>query len=317
MIAERISGVWNGFFFRGFSGESLGVLRVLFGIGLFIFHFTQFDNVFRYDISGPHYYYLDPMWHFQLLGIQTHVPVVTLAAFVLLLLSTASMTLGRYTRSSILLVVLCIFYLKGARDSVAGDVHHRYLIPIQILFFLAISRCGDVLSWDALRRAKRGLRPVPLEEWEASWPIKAMQLYCVSFYFWGGVAKLRVTGWAWFADGERIQSLLMKRALIWGAGEDGVPLGNSLAYQLAQWPDLCMLLSLATELMELGFPLLLLVRNNRWRFILLAGVACFHLANLVLVYVGFALIPVVFLVFFDFAPWSQRLRSRWNCGAAV
>ena len=101
-------------------------------------------------------------------------------------------------------MILCIFYLKGVRDSFAGDVHHRYLIPMQLLLFLLLSRCGDARSLDLRRRAS----VTPPAEWEASWPIKAMQVYCASFYLWSIIAKLRVSGWTWFAGGKRFRKAI-------------------------------------------------------------------------------------------------------------
>ena len=125
------------------------------------------------------------------------------------------------------------------------------------------------------------------------------------------LAKLRVTGWAWFADGQRIQSLLLARSIMWGATEEGHAVGNVLAYQLALSPSLCFLLGLMTLVMEFGFPLILLL-GPRWRLIALAGVMGFHIANLVLAYVGFFLIPIVYLAFFDLEPVWQRMRRWWR-----
>jgi len=236
-------------------------------------------------------------------------PLGNYVGFALLLLFTLTMTFGLWTRTSIGLVIVLIFYLKGMRDSVTGDVHHRYLIPVQILFFLMLSKAGQLRSIDARIRRWRGRAARHIEEWEASWPIKAMQLYVVSFYFWSGVAKLRVSGFEWFEGGQRLQAILLKRALIWGADANGVPTGNPLAWELAHHPDLCLALSLTVIVMELGFPMLLLVRSEIWRAVLLSGVFLFHVANLFLIYVGFALIPIVFLVFFDLARWRWPRRA--------
>jgi hypothetical protein len=303
---------WNRFFYTGFSGESLGALRIAFGAGLLLFHFTQFDHVFRSRLGGAGYYYLDPMWHFRLLGIDHMVPWLNYAVFGLLLVATLTMTIGLRTRTSIACVLLCILYLKGVRDSVAGDVHHRYLMPTWILFFLLLSKSGWVRSLDERFRRARGAAARRVEEWEASWPIKAAQLYVVSFYFWGGLAKMRVSGPDWFIDGRYLQSILVKRSLIWGADESGAPLGNTLAWELAQHPKLCMALALTVLGMEFGFPLLLAVRSALWRALLLLGVTFFHLANLVLIYVGFAFVPIVFLVFFDLDDVWKRLQRWWH-----
>ncbi|MGH0038239.1 MAG: hypothetical protein ACQGVK_24675 [Myxococcota bacterium] len=312
-LLEPVTRRWNDFFYRGFSGGSLGALRIAFGAGLFLFHFSQFDHVFRSRVGGAQYYFLDPMWHFQLFGIEHMVPLASYLAFGLLLVATLTMTVGLWTRTSIVCVLLCILYLKGVRDSVAGDVHHRYLMPTQILLFLLLSKSGWTRSLDERFRRARGAAARRLEEWEASWPIKAAQLYVVSFYFWSALAKMRVSGTDWFIEGRYLQSILLKRSLIWGADETGAPVGNTLAWELAQHPMLCMALALTVLGMEFGFPLILWVRSALWRAVLLAGVCAFHVANLVLIYVGFAFVPIVFLVFFDLDDVWRRWQ-RWRGG---
>lgn len=298
--------IWNGFFFTGFTVESLGLLRVCFATGLFFFHITQFFGLLTLDPFGPHYWFYEPIWYFELLGIHRHVPWLSDAVFVLLMASTVTLALGWRTRTSIAVVITCIFYLKGVRDSLTGDLHHRYLVPMQILLLLLVSKCGHAYSLDERRRRVKQR----VESWQASWPIRAMQLYTVSFYFWSGCAKLRVSGWDWVGNGSRVQELLIGRAVMWGVDTGGDPIANPLAWFVAQHPTLCWLLAATTITMELGFPLLLLVRDDRLRFLALLGVAFFHLANAVMAYVGFALFPIVFLIFFDLEKVKQRIQAR-------
>jgi hypothetical protein len=315
-VIERLTSgarrTWNGFFYEGFSAESLGMLRICFGTGLFFFHFTQFTNLLTLDPFGTHFYFFERMWHFQLLGIEYHVPWLSFAIFGLLLVSTLSLTFGVRTRTSIVVLITCIFYLKGVRDSFSGDVHHRYLVLMQILLMLLLSKCGHAYSWDERRRAVKSR----VEEWEASWPIKAMQLYTVLFYFWGGIAKFRVSGWTWVADGARVQELLMSRAIMWGVDPGGDPIANPMAWWIAEQPALCFVLGASTLVMEIGFPLLLLLlRSARQRLIVLLGVTVFHVANTVLAFVGFGLFPIVFLIFFDLEhvkQWFAARRKRAN-----
>ena len=65
-------------------------------------------------------------------------------------------------------------------------------------------------------RRLRGAAHRSIEEWEASWPIRTMQVYIASFYLWSAIAKMRVSGWAWLENGGRIQATLMKRSVMWG-----------------------------------------------------------------------------------------------------
>jgi hypothetical protein len=311
-MIDALKRRWDTFFFTGFSAESLGLLRMWLGVGLLFFHVMQFESLAKVRITGPGFVYLEPIWYFQLLGIQQDVPWLNPIVFALLIAATVSMIVGRWTRSSIVLMIVCIFYLKGVRDSYTGDVHHRYLIPMQLLFLLLLSKCGQVLSRDARRAATKAVPMPSVAVWEASWPIKAMQLYVASFYLWSIIAKIRVAGWAWFENGERLQNLLLKRSVMWGVGPDGVPLGNESAFWLAHQETLLMVLARLTLVMEFGFPLLLFIRDPRLRFYALLGVTVFHVANFLLLYVGFLFLPIVFLVFFDLVPVRDSFRVRWR-----
>jgi hypothetical protein len=308
---------WDRFWFTGFSVESLAMLRICFGIGLLFFHVTQFYTFFLLDLRGPHFYFMEPVWYFELLGIERQNPILANAGFALLELATLGMILGYRTRLSIGLQILLIFYLQGVRDSVTGDQHHRYLVPIQMLFFLLLSKCGYAYSLDARRSPRVAAAGRAVPEWQASWPIKAMQVYCASFYLWSVLAKLRVTGWIWFTDPRRIQDLLLSRSLIWGATDAGEPVFNPLPYWLMQQETLCRILGFSTFVMEAGFPLILFMPSPRARLLFLLGVAFFHVSNTVLAYVGFGLFPIVFFVFFDLedvrrrvVAWFRRIRSR-------
>ena len=307
-LATGVRRVWDEFFYTGFSVEGLALLRICFGVGLFFFHFTQFNFLFEIDPTGLSFRHIEPMWYFELLGIDWHVPAVSLVMFGVLLCGTLAMAAGYRTKLAILLVLVCLFYLKGARDSMAGDVHHRNLVPTHMLFLLLLSRCGYAYSVDAWRGRARGR----VEVWQASWPIKAMQVYTVSFYFWSAVAKLRMSGWAWVGHGQNIQDLLIGRSLQWGATETGEAVFNPFPYWVAQQETLCFLLAAGTLVMEFGFPLLLLLKSPKLRLVALSGVGVFHLATAALAYVGFALFPIVFFIFFDLEDVRRRLVAWWR-----
>ena len=309
MVTKRLGQIWNDFFYTGFSAESLGLLRLYFGFCLIPFHFSQFaDHLATLDPFGPAFYFTRPMWHFDLLGLHYHLPLVSFVVFAVLIAATLSMAVGKWTRLSIGVVIVCIFYLKGVRDSFTGDVHHRYFIPIHMLFFLLLSQSGATHSWDARTRPFAS----PLSDWQASWPIKAMQVYCVSFYVWSLIAKLRVTGWAWFAAEGQLQEKLIRRSVRWGINDAGEAVHHVWAFQIAQTPELLLLFNVLTFVIEAGLPLILLVRHTTWRLAIVAAVTAFHISSVVLLHVGFILIPIVFLMFFDLAPVHACLLRRWR-----
>jgi hypothetical protein len=79
-----------------------------------------------------------------------------------------------------------------------------------------------------------------------------------------------------------------------------------------QQETLCRILGYSTFVMEAGFPLILFMPSPRARLLFLLGVAFFHVANTVLAYVGFALFPIVFFIFFDLEKVRQRLAGRFR-----
>jgi len=307
----NMTAAWNRFWFTGYSAESLGLVRFCFGLGLFFFNLTQFWTLILIDPTGGSFFYIRPVWYFEPFGLVQNYPLFDLFALGALQLATLSMAFGHRTRLSTILVIVLVCYLRGVRDSILGEGHHRYHVPVNLLLILAVSKCGGAHSLDARRRAS-GSGPPAVAEWEASWPLMAMQLYTASFYFWSFIAKVRTTGWNWFFDPRRIQDLLLERSLTWGVTADGEPVFNALPYWLSQQEELCRMLGVGTLILEAGFPLILLVKRPLARLLFLAGVAFFHLANLVLAYVSFALLPICFFVFFDLEDARVRLARWWE-----
>jgi len=138
--STTVANAWENFFFHGGTAERLGFMRIVLGIGLIPFHILQFAYLFSFQIDGARFFHSEPIWYFKLLNVEWHDPVMLWVVFVILIGSTVTFALGWYTRASLVVMLICIFYLKGMRDSVAGDVHHRYLIPVHVLLFFLLSR---------------------------------------------------------------------------------------------------------------------------------------------------------------------------------
>jgi hypothetical protein len=297
-LAEKGRRALHGFFFTGFSGESLVLLRVYVGVALFFFHVSQYYSLLEIDPFGTGFVYLERVWYVAALGIERDRPLVSWVVLALLMAANVTMTLGRRPRLSIAIVLLANIYLSGVRDSFTGDTHHRFLIPGHILFFLLLSECGRA--------------PGRILEWQASWPIRAGQLYTASFYFWSLVAKLRMSGWGWFEGGGKLQEILLERSVMWGLTPGGEPTGNIVAFELAHRPGLLTALSCGVFLLEGAFPLVLFIRRARLRLLFLLGATAFHVVNFALLYVGFVFTPLFFVIFFDLVPVQARLREGWR-----
>ena len=312
--SSRLARAWDWYFFRGYSGDSLGALRALFGAGLLLYHIPQFLHVITLDPFGPSARFLEPIWYFEGLGIDTHVPWLNIPVFAVLMGATAFFMLGRRTRAAIVVTFVCILYLKGVRDSFAGDVHHRYIVPCVMLFLFYLSKCDHRFALDAHRYRDR-----TVEEWEASWPIRTAQTYIVLFYFWAVVAKLRVTGWTWFDPAGQIQAKLLERSLRAGYTEAGELVRRAYAFELAEHVWVVFAFGALVAVFELLAPLVLLIRRTWTTALFLLGAGAFHVANFILLNVQFYIYPIVFLTFFDMAPFARWARkwARERSGSAT
>ncbi|HBR57207.1 MAG TPA: hypothetical protein DEA22_07035 [Blastocatellia bacterium] len=298
-IIQTVQNGWDRFWFSNPTTiENIGLARIGLGLGLILLNISEFHTLLTLNLSGPYFYYIERVWYFKLLGIETMIPALNLAFFALLMAATVGVILGWRTRISAAVLILCIFYLMGVRDSIAGDEHHRYYMWVHALVFLAIGRAGEVLGLDA-RRARR-----PMEAWEATWPIRAAQAYVAWFYFISAVAKVRVSGMNWLATGAPVQKMLLVAQSRWGVDD------TTVGRMLSDNPTLALIAVVMTMTVEFGFPLLLFVRSEKLRLIFLLGIAFFHITNAAIGGVNFWVTPFLFIVFFDLGKrFEGRARS--------
>ena len=299
-----ISRAWDWFFYEGYSGDSLGALRALLGGGLFLYHISQFPHVLILDPNGAQAQFIEPIWYFVYLGIETHIPWLNIPIFILMMAATICFMIGKWTKPSIIVMVICIFYLKGVRDSFAGDVHHRYLVPVTMLFFFFFSKCHYRFALDAKK-----FKDKAVEEWEASWPIRASQAYIVMFYFWAVVAKLRMSGWEWFSPAGMILSKLLERSLRSGFNADGEIIRRAYAFDLAEHVWVVFTFGALVAVFELLAPFVLVLRKQWVTVCFLLGAAGFHFANFILLNVQFFIYPFVFFTFFNMAWFAQKYQK--------
>jgi hypothetical protein len=292
------------FFFDWFPAEALGAARFYFGIGLSIYLTIQFNQLFQISPFGAPFHYTLPIWYFGLLGIDHITPWTIYAAYAALMAACVLFTVGKWTKPAIIAIILAIFYLKGIRDSISGDVHHREVPIVVCLLLFLFSKCDRSFGLDA-RKAPR-----PIEDWEASWPLRAMQLYIVMFYFWALLAKVRLSGFDWFTGGGRIQAVLLSRSLRDGFNPDGSVVNLSLGYELAQHPNLIFAIGLLVFFFELFAPVILFIRSIWLRVLFVVGATIFHLANWFLMNVQFYFYPFVFVTFFNMAAVTRWVGGR-------
>lgn len=299
----------EAFFFGWHPAPALGAARLYFGIGLAVYLVYQYVQLLWLDPFGAHFVYTRPIWYFGLLGIDTHLPWLPFLVAPVMVLACFCFAFGKWTKPAIIAIILCIFYMKGGRDSFTGDVHHREIPIFAILVLFFFSKCDRMFGIDARKK-----NWAPIEDWEASWPLRAMQLYIAMYYFWALMAKLRLSGLYWFEGGGRIQDMLIARAVRDGFSPSGEVMNLPLAWDLAHNPQAVFWIGVLVFAFELLFPIILLVRDWRIKLFMLAGATVFHISNFVLMSVDFLLYPFVFVTFFNMNVVHEWLKAKLRRG---
>lgn len=214
-------------------------------------------------------------------------------------LALALATLGLFTRFSMLAAALLGTYVMALPSSFCSFFHgnhHHYNLACIILWILAISRCGDACSLDALRSR---IRPEPSPEY--TWPIRLTWIGMTCMFWGAGLIKLRLSGLAWLLP-ENFSYVLIRRHYF-----DRSPPPTDWGLTLSQFPLLCSLLALLALLLEVFYPLGLLAGvwpRSRWRWAALipASMAVGVVTIRFLMGPGF-LMPCVAHIFW----WPQQL----------
>jgi hypothetical protein len=304
---------WSAFFFSDYTANSLGLFRIWFAATMVLYALWDFGYLLELDPLGPIFYFADPIWYFRLVGISIHVPWLTPLLLATLIAATVALGFGFFTRIALVVMFLAIAYLQGTRDSFDGAVHHRMVVPANILIILFFSRCGDVLSKDSSRWRRQGRLIAPVESWAASWPLRAIQVYIAFYYFFAAVAKLRMSGWVWIGDGGKVQTMLIDRSMRYGLTDAGEAVRGKLGYLLAQSPGWLVAFVTAVIVFELLSPLILvLIRSLVARLVFVAGATTFHIGNFVLLSVNFIFYPLLLAVFFDLEKVYLKLQRRFG-----
>ena len=239
---------WNDFWFRPGSADGLAIFRILLGTYWLARWLSRWPNV-RLYFSGDGMYFpfaaapeggihsLDHL--FGALTPAAPVPV----AWLLYLATLAVLILfivGRFTRTAATLYMLLFVYHYLLHLHMLNSSFDRLLFVITGL--MAISPCGQALSWDA-RRARQAGKPFPDRV-----PLWTQRLICVQvafMYLGTGLFKIVLPEWN---GGELIFTSL--------AGDWATPLGFWLIQQQLTrgWYDHA---SLATKVLEVFAAVLL------------------------------------------------------------
>ena len=292
---------WNRFWFAKSDGSNLGVIRILFYLGLAIIYPTYalstWDMIY-YPQWGevPAYFDRDLSGIFSWLGLAQlgydQLYFLDWVFYIALIMCG----IGFLTRPSTIVVLVLGFYLWGLPQCF-GKIYHTTAVPVFMFAILATSRCGDRFSVDEWLRSKWG-RKVPADyvnEGAYTWPVRLAWATFGICFFAAGVSKMTLGGWEW----------LVSDQMKW----------NCIAhhyneYHVEKWtlPIVCLpgfspITSIATIVFEVAGLLILLSGKVR----------AFVVGNLVLMQFGIWLLMGVpftlwLVSYVFFIPWDRLLK---------
>jgi len=222
-----------------------------------------------------------------------NVPIANGVLAIIVVASVLALV-GLYTRASATVAALGMLYLLGIPQLYGTVRHYHHLVWLAAV--LAASPCGDALSIDALRAARRG-GALPAASVVYGIPLRATWLIVACIYFFAGYWKWKQSGLAWATSDNLIQQMRWK----W------LQNGSVPSLRLDLYPRLCTLFALVTMTFEVAFPFALFHRSAR--ALVLFGALCFHAATAYFMYIYFGSLLCLYTAF---VPWHRWLAAPWQ-----
>nr|WP_163381271.1 HTTM domain-containing protein [Cyclobacterium sp. SYSU L10401] len=278
-ITNWLENTWKPTFFQ------LGLTRILFCLGFFIFDLPQFIEIASFELV-----FFDPPP-----GISRLIGPITSEDFwwtfdLILRISFALILIGFRTKASSIIFGLLLLF-GFTYDYSYGKINHN-IFPVIFPLLMAFTNWGGALSIDALRNRTRNKIP-------KGWPLTFLSFLLGWGYFTAGLPKL-IGGWLDVSYSTTAGFIL--RRYYSGAdpmylNEMFVKINNLFIYKILDY---------STLLFELGFILTIF-----WSALFLRAIgiaAMFHLGVLLTVNIPFSLHVLVFLpyiIYFYFDNNSQ------------
>lgn len=285
-------------FFQPADAFSLSLFRFLYATLLIVTLLQRGDRYLqRFETTT---WYPTPL--FELLG----VPLLSLQSFQILqgvlLASLAFLAIGLFTRTAASVSWIAFFLVMGTSLGFGKSPHTEYVvhstnIVVVVLFVLSVAPGVATYGIDGWRR--RGWRWHPDERGRAisAWPTQLIKLALALAYFGAGYCKI-ATSPLW-ADGYTLQAFLMSKYLI---------LDCETGAWVAQNYWLCLLLGIATLVLELTFFLVVFYPRLTWWYVTAA--IGFHTSIYLTMQINF--FPYYGLTFLIFLDWPTiRTIGSW------
>jgi HTTM domain len=232
------------FLFPTASAERLAALR----IGLCAILAGRLATGPYAELAGQPQELFRPISFMELLPAMPSKPVAVVLQAVGVLAAVLA-ALGLRTRMALPLAWASAILLNGMLAS-TGKVVHNDLVLLLCLVPLLAAPNDDAWSLDARRARAAPRRACRLY----GWPLQTAAIVVAGAYFFAGLAKLVNSGPAWVTSDNL-------RWALYASGDSG------LALFIADRPWLAHALAAGTLLLELGFPLVLLLPRAAWLFV--------------------------------------------------
>ena len=258
--------------------------------------FSQLPEALRFPAEGSG-------WLFTMIPL---TPVWTAFACMVLRATSLAAMLGFWTRSTAMVATLLGVYVLGI-PQLFGKVNHGHLHVVWFAALLAVSRCADALSGDALisawRHARQGMTTPPRSSRVYTYPLRFVWLLMGVIYFFPGFWKWWSSGLGW-AFSDNVKYLLYrawwKEAQMTGSIESPLWwIARAPAYQVA---------GLAVMCFEIGF--LWCLFSPRWRTLAACGGLLFHAATARFMFIRFTSLQACYVAFLDWATGLRRIGQR-------
>lgn len=200
--------------------------------------------------------------------------------------------LGLWPRTCSFLSALLLYHLAPLESIIwTASPHGRGLT----LATLTLLLCGIAPSGDALARGARPAAP----SWTYGWPLRLIQFWLVSVYFFSGVGKVRESAFAW------LHAESLTHWLRLATQNDLTAVHRALGSWIADRPVVAGAVGIGTLLFELGSVVALVSRRSRVWFAAVA--VAFHTAIYFSMNIALNSWPLL-LTFVDWEGVRARLR---------
>lgn len=298
LLYHKTRWIINGFFTATTHPINLAVFRIVLFFTLFISvdalrvtWFSQLPPELQFMPMGlgwlPHYLPINETW--------------AIISSILFRVFCFMGMIGLFTRTFAFLTVIFGFYVLGIPQFFGKVQHYHNLIWFSVI--LAVSRCADVFSFDAIltswKRADYGITEPPGPSRIYALPLRFVWLLMGIIYFFPGFWKLGWGGLDW-GLGENLKFRLYKTWIELG---DWTPF-----FRIDQHPILYKTAAIGTIVFEISF--IFLIFFPRLRILAaLEGIAFHNITN-IFMRIPFWWLQVCYVVFLDWNTVFSHI-GRW------